>query len=292
MRTVVLFLFVMLVTCGCGEHASTATSGASSTTGAGAAGSSTGSGGSGASLPTTKEFPTSIEVKNLVFFARKGVTDGFLNKAGKVYEAMLGDAAPVDAARRETYLSACKNQHIFQRVGLSGPANYPNSMDAQPGGAYQHNATDYIFELSKGGKDQLGEVVEHLLHTVTAVGFKLAFAHAWDFTNTASQLSLAMKESIDNGSYDVSSYEELKKDPEAYQRVLAQEYAYWLILAEWDFFAATGKKAEGMTGNDEFALGTPQEIATKNPLGHSLYNDYVVKVLTAPDPAAVGALFP
>ena len=88
-----------------------------------------------------------------------------------------------------------------------------------------------------------------------------------------------------------SSYENLKND-DAYERIITQEYAYWLILAEWDYYVVTGKKESGMTGNGEFTIGTPSEIESQLPLGHQLYKDYVEKILSIPDEQKIIALFP
>ena len=52
-----------------------------------------------------------------------------------------------------------------------------------------------------------------------------------------------MNEAISKGIYDVSSYNNLKND-DAYHRIITQEYAYWLILAEWDLYVTTGKKRQ------------------------------------------------
>ena len=43
-----------------------------------------------------------------------------------------------------------------------------------------------------------------------------------------------MNEAVNQGSYDISSYDDLKND-EAYHRFITQEYAYWLIIGEWDY---------------------------------------------------------
>ena len=91
--------------------------------------------------------------------------------------------------------------------------------------------------------------------------------------------------------FNISSYENLKND-DAYERIITQEYAYWLILAEWDYYVVTGKKESGMTGNGEFTIGTPSEIESQLPLGHKLYKDYVEKILSIPDEQKIIALFP
>ena len=51
----------------------------------------------------------------------------------------------------------------------------------------------------------------------------------------------------------------------------AIEFAYWVILAEWDLFEVAGKIWGGYkTGNGEFTIGTPEEIKSKLPLAHKL----------------------
>jgi len=205
---------------------------------------------------------------------------------------MFAESPSIDEPLRASYLTTTANQHVNQLVGLLGPENYQSSMNARPPGAYEDNSTDYIWELQEGGADQIGEVIEHLLHTVSAVGFRLAFPQDWDYTNHASALYLAMQEAVDKGYYDISSYSGLQGDPEGYSKTLTTEYIYWLILAEWDYFVVAGKKRDGMSGNDEFTLGTPAEIAENLPLGHQLYQDHVVKILSIPEPSLVTTLFP
>ena len=109
--------------------------------------------------------------------------------------------------------------------------------------------------------------------------------------NSSSRLFLAMQEAVDKGVYDISSYEEMKGDMEAYRKVITQEYAYWLILAEWDYYITAGKKEVGISGNEEFTLGTPSDIENNLPLGHQLYLDYVEKILSVPDKNLITSLF-
>ena len=147
--------------------------------------------------------------------------------------------------------------------------------------------------MEQGGADQIGEVIEHLLHTVTNVILYLSYPEEWDYNNPSSQLSLAMQESIDKGIYDISDYNELlDNDPEIYKKILTQEYAYWLILAEWDYYVTAGKKEDGISGNGEFTIGTPEEISETLPLGHELYKNFVEKILTEPDKEIIVSLFP
>ena len=87
-------------------------------------------------------------------------------------------------------------------------------------------------------------------------------------------------------------WKDKKSDTEAYNKITATEYAYWLILAEWDYFDVAGKVESGYgTGNSEFNVGTSAEIQTKNPLGHTLYIDTVAKILSVPDKDVIRSLF-
>ena len=100
-------------------------------------------------------------------------------------------------------------------------------------------------------------------------------------------------ESIDKEIYDISDYDELlENDPEIYKKILTQEYAYWLVLAEWDYYITAGKKEEGISGNGEFTIGTPEEISELLPLGHELYQNFVEKILSKPDKETIISLFP
>lgn len=239
---------------------------------------------------STGDFPNYVDSNNLRIFARKGVSTTFLNNVGLAYGEMFKESSNIVPSIRAKYLSASKDQYVYQRVGVDGMASDSNFDSGTPPKPYGDNATDYIWEMTSGGADQVGEVIEHLLHTVTAVTLYLSYSD-WNYKNSSSPLYLAMLEAVDKNIYDISSYANLKND-DAYERIITQEYAYWLILAEWDYYVVTGKKESGMTGNGEFTIGTPSEIESQLPLGHQLYKDYVEKILSIPDEQKIIALFP
>lgn len=251
--------------------------------------SSQGNTGSAQADGTNSMFPEKVTQNGLAIFGRTGVSSSFLTKVGTAYEAMLQTSSSIDTGMRNSYNSTISSQYVYQRVGLGSPSNY-STMDGGASSPFDANAVDYIWEGASGA-DQIGEVLEHLLHTITAVGFKLAFSSAWDYNNKNSQLYKAMQQAIDAGDYDVSSYSGIN-DPEDYNRIITQEYAYWLILAEWDYFVETGKVQNGYgNGNEEFKLGKPAEIISRNPLGHQLYQDYPEKILSIPNKTLITSLF-
>lgn len=237
------------------------------------------------------DFSSYIDVKSLRIFAKEGVSDSFLKNVAKTYELMFENSPAIDESMRSHYLATSKSKYVYQRVGVFAEDN-PNFDPGTPPSPFDDNVTDYIWEINEKGEDQIGEVIEHLLHTVTNVIFYLAYSNEWDFDNTFSLLNEAMNESIAKGIYDISSYDEIKNDTEIYNKILTQEYAYWLILAEWNYFIMAGKKMEGISGNEEFTIGTSSEVASQLPLGHKLYKKYIEKILSIPEPNTIKLLFP
>jgi len=246
----------------------------------------------GCKSSSEEDFPSYIDAKKLRIFAREEVSTSFLNNVGEAYEEMFNDNSNIDSTMRSRYLSTSQDEYVYQRVGVDGMANNSNFDSGEPPLPYHGNVTDYIWEKNSADDGQIGEVIEHLLHTVTNVIFYLAYPNDWDYNDSYSTISLAMHEAIDKGIYDVSSYDDLKDDNDLYNKITTQEYAYWLILAEWDYFGITDKSMDGMSGNEEFIIGTPEEIDAQLPLGHQLYKDYVEKVLSIPNKQKIVSLFP
>ena len=243
-----------------------------------------------ASKNSDNDFPNYVDSNNLRIFGRQGVSKTFLGNVGSTYNEMFKESSNIDQSMRSKYLQISKDKYVYQRVGVDGMVNDPNFKTGIPPKPYDDNATDYIWEQGSGGADQIGEVIEHLLHTITNVVFYLSYSD-WNYKDSSSLLYLAMMEAVNKGIYDISSYADLKND-EAYQKIITQEYAYWLILAEWDYYEITGKKENGITGNEEFKIGTPSEIKTQLPLGHKLYIDYADKILSIPNKDKITSLFP
>ncbi|GIS38453.1 MAG: hypothetical protein Ct9H90mP10_08540 [Actinomycetota bacterium] len=65
---------------------------------------------------------------------------------------------------------------VFQRIGFEGPEYYnfdsPNpSVDCCPGNGYEDNQQILFGNIRCKYNWTVGEVVEHLLHTITGAGF-------------------------------------------------------------------------------------------------------------------------
>ena len=250
--------------------------------------------GSIVSDSTYSPFTRYLDVRKLRLFARPDVSNTFMESVASTFEAMVMNTTSIDHDQREGFFTALTVLNAYQRIGYIGPSNYSAPLAPLPGGIVGYdNATDYVWELvGKTEAEVIGEVIEHLLHTITEVVFNSSFSTEWTWNNTSSNVHLAMQQAISNGIYDVSDYAGLLGDAEAYRKVTTKEYGYWLILAEWDYFGITGKVDVGYgTGNSEFTKGTSAEIAAGNPLGHKLYLDTVAKVLSVPDKDVIRSLY-
>ena len=174
-----------------------------------------------------------IDVAGLRMFILPEVGDEFIYKVSEVYYLMLQEGEYIDQDIRNSYLQTVKNESVFQKIGYEGPERYrldsnPPGVDCCPGKGYEDNHTDFIWEYpDASADDQIGEVVEHLLHTVTGVAFALEFTE-WDWENPNSEIILAMNEAIEKNIYDISSYEEIKNSGniDDFNRITSIEFAF------------------------------------------------------------------
>lgn len=238
-----------------------------------------------------------LDVYALRIFALDDITDEFIKAVALTYESMLRPTETIDAKMRQSFIDEIADANVFQRLGCYGPEFYDFEIPQEPNARKyrKDNKVDYIWQ--PGGpeaeiSDGIGEVIEHLLHTVTTIGFSNLDPGRWDTSNPNSLLNLAKEEAIEKGIYDVSSYMNIG-DPRAYELITAQEYVYWLIAAEWDFFEFMDKHADGfpLGGNEEFTIGNSTSVAQNLPLGHKLFEESVAKIISAPDKDLVTELF-
>ena len=213
-------------------------------------------------------------------------------KVAETYFQMLQQGDNIDNGLRSRYLNTVDNEKVFQRIGFEGPEYYnfdsPNpSVDCCPGNGYEDNHTDFIWEYKDANTiGTIGEVVEHLLHTITGAGLLLEFPE-WSWEDTNSKIHKAMNEAVEKNIYDISSYEEIKNngDIEGYNRVTVQEFSFWVIVTSWGY----GDIFDLPHG--EFEISTINEVRSELPLAFELYVDTIEKIFTIPDKELLKSLF-
>ena len=236
-----------------------------------------------------------IDVNGLRMFVLDKVTDEFVLDVANTFEAMFPQSSDtIDLASQQLILQSTKDYNIFQRIGYIGPPENGEPASAPLSGDWEF-AQDYIWEKpSSSTASQIGEVVEHLLHTITSLSLKYTFPEKWDWDDTSSDVYLAMQEAIDKGIYNVSSYSSLKSDPEGYNKIIVQEFVYWFVSAEWDYFEVMGLSVNGSWeggSNEEWSLLTSQEVEEQLPLAHKLYVESFSKLVQKPNVSKVTEWF-
>ena len=217
------------------------------------------------------------------------VTDEFMINVANITNRILNSDENTDATNRNALIDNFSRDKFFQRVGSTGMSSYDPSLNETnyPGWDNindNYSVIDFIWEATSASSSeertknsQINGILEHLLHTIT-LGYDKTF-NSWSYDSDTSDLNLAMNEAIDMGHYDPSeNYGDLQNtDPVQYKRIIAQEFAYWMILTEWDL-----KSTYAPDSSPEWTIESASEMDNKLPLAHKLYNDTVAGVLVNP----------
>ena len=172
-------------------------------------------------------FNRHMDVHGIRLFVLDDVSDEMVVKVAHTLASMWRDTDQIDRSRREELRFQLEDRYVYQRIGYGGPdfyggepLEYPEIADRLGDDAreFAHNHIDYIWEKDERESDrQIIEVIEHLLHTLTDQGFRFAFPADWDWEDPDSTLNQAMELAIENGHYNVESYQDLRNfDPEGY----------------------------------------------------------------------------
>ena len=220
-------------------------------------------------------FTRQLTVHGITLIAEESVPDAFLVAVGQTIEEIFATKTAADTQRMllENLYRYRATVPVFQ-----GEPDF----DRIDWGRAEEDSS--ICDIIMSGVDgQVMEVVEHLLHIITDVGMHHTFPEQWGLTDD-SLLAQGMAESLEAGVYDISDYTDLEGDSDR-DRILMQEYAYWLITTEWDL-----QQAHGPDNNTEWSLSSPSEVASQLPLSHQLYLDTAADLMEAPSPAVLDTL--
>ncbi len=211
-------------------------------------------------------FSKKIEVYGLTLYMGIGISDEFAKNIAATYVDMFpkltGDNADIQEKLLKnmySYKACLPILYSYQSIAI--PANMIN----------ENSVCDIIFKVDDG---QTMEVVEHLLHAITDVGLNYTLQDMWGFAGD-SKVSLAMNEAIVLETYDITNYKGIENS-EIKNRIIVQEYAYWLITSEWDIQNEYGPH------EDEWSASSPKTVRLYSPLGHALYEDTVMNIMSCP----------
>jgi len=224
-----------------------------------------------------KPFTKKLTVYGLTLIARDDISDDFMKKVAKTVKEMFPQEG--EGLDSELQKELLRNLYRYRAViplfkgrehGFS-----PEDEKAWDETRSKNSICDIIME---GVSGQVNEVVEHILHHVTDVGFHYTFTEEWGIS-TSSKLYQVMQEAINNKYYDVSQYG--REAGEERNRVLLQEFAYWIIYTSWDLRKIYGPMQA------EWSIITAAELREKIPHAWQLFEETVPKVMSPPTKATL-----
>jgi hypothetical protein len=229
-------------------------------------------------LPTEeyKPFTKKLSIYGITLIARDDISDPFMRNIARTVKEMFPRGGTIDGELQEDVL---RNMYRY-RVAIPLFKGEPGFDSEEDWTAYhnmklQNSVCDIIIEGEPGR--QVMEVVEHILHHVTNVGLHYTFPDEWGISRS-SKLYQAMREAIDEGYYDVSSYEDI--DNEAGARVMLQEFAYLIITTAWDLQEPYGGGGDEWTSGGK--IGNSSDLKARLPRSYQLFEQTIPKVMVSP----------
>ncbi|MCK4931467.1 MAG: hypothetical protein KAT01_04815 [Candidatus Aminicenantes bacterium] len=218
-----------------------------------------------------KPFTKKLSVYGIVLIGRDDISDDFMRKVAKAIKEMFPQGNGIDVELQKELL---RNMYKYKTVipFFKGQDHEfaPEDEAAWDLTRSQNSICDIIME---GVPGQVNEVVEHILHHVSDVGLHYTFPDEWGISKT-SKVYQAMQEAIDKEYYIVDQYGE--RDDEVRNRVLLQEFAYWVIGSGWNFLGPYAPDAEWKI------IRTASDLKEKLPLSYELFESTIPKVMVSP----------
>lgn len=223
----------------------------------------------------TAAFPASMTTYGFQFEIMQGVSDEFIVDVAKSYQSMFPQDEKYDLKKQHQVLNAMLQYRALVTVLLG---HHDSMSDETLEGMSVFENGDYSLcdVIMYGCRGQAMEVVEHLLHHITDVGLFYAYPKEWSFTDKKSKVYLSMQEAIQKGFYKVESYQDEKFIEQIYERILVQEYAYWIITSYWNLQEGYGPHEE------EWTLLTKDALREKLPSAFNLVDSTVGRIMKGP----------
>ncbi len=244
------------------------------------------------------------------------VEDEFIKKIAQTTKLLLNPKdTSISSDSQIKAIKHLKNINTLQRIGVEEMDTYTPKLNGDNYSGWdttndKHSLTDFIWQFNLSGKSektansQITEVLEHLLHTLVRFALPGAFPQQFLFIEDRSPeyggdiskeepilsglLYEAAKEAIKNGVFDASSYNHMGVDSFTYWKTVMVEYQYALTFAEWGYIEKYSGSLDPEWSDNYL---TPEKIKEGNPLGHSLYENYIKKVISKPSSFELEKIF-
>ena len=224
--------------------------------------------------PTEKypPFTKKLEVCGVTLIARDEISNDFMQNVGNTISDMFSITSDTDLDMQRQVIESLYRYKtvipLFYGEDWNISHSEENSWDET---SSSNSLCDIIMEDIP---NQVMEVVEHILHHVTDVGLHYAMNDDWGLLSD-SELYRVTNDAIISGDYDIAQYSDIDEE-DVRNRVILQEYAYWIIYTSWDLRQKYGP------AESEWSIMSRNELATKQSGSYDLFTRTIPKVMTCP----------
>lgn len=240
-------------------------------------------------VTTTEAYPAftkMLVVRGITLVADDRISDPFLELVADTVEEIFPRDEDLDLEAQAELIRNLYRYRTVIPVVYGRFEGVPEEIEAEwDETASRNSVCDIIMEDVTPG--QVMEVVEHILHFVSDVGLHYTFPDTWGISEE-SVVGRQMQEAIDQGYYVIDQYDDLDDERRVVrQRVLVQEFAYWVISTAWNLQADYGP-----VGEAEWNVTDEADLRAKLPDLYTAYEQTVATVMTPPSRETLEAIGP
>ena len=217
-------------------------------------------------------FTKKLTVCGITLVARAEISDSFMKDVAQTVADMFTVDNRIDVAMQEKLLT---NLYLYRAViPIFAGENWSLSQKEEQligQTRAQNSVCDIIME---GVDGQVVEVVEHILHHISNVGFHHTLPTEWGLSDSSRLYEMA-QQAIASGYFDINDYSEIKAVGER-NRVILQEYAYWIIYTMWNLRKTYGPR------ESEWSIQTAEELESKLPESSQFVKATIEKIIRCP----------
>ena len=219
-------------------------------------------------LPFTKK----LTVCGITLIARDEISNEFMRNVAITISEMFTTTSNTDTELQQRLIENLYKYNTTIPLFYGENWDIPHSDESNWDNTMAENSMcDIIMEDIP---NQVMEVIEHILHHMTNIGLHFTMVEDWGL-NSDSELYRATNAAISSGNYDISQYSDIS-EIDVRNRVIVQEYAYWIIYTAWDL-----RKKYGPI-ESEWLIMTKEEFIRKEPVAFELFQNTIPKILSCP----------
>ncbi|WP_299535484.1 hypothetical protein [Ulvibacterium sp.] len=223
-------------------------------------------------------FPKMMITYGNNFPVMEGVPNEFLHEVATTFQQMFPQDSTLNLEKQHAVVNAMHQYNsaipVFKGRYESIAENISEEVEKL---SQAYSVCDIIMYRDGTGRQTM-EVVEHILHAVTGAGLHIVMPEKWSFTDSESEVTRIMDKAVEAGLYDIAGYGDiLEESKEVYQRVLVQEFAYWLISTYWNLQEPYGPMEE-----EEWNIDNKEQLLEKLPEGYDLVRNTIDDIMKAP----------